>query len=108
MGEGNGCDKCGLSCEKSRGGLGRPRQLFGISLQEVCERLEGAGDGRQKPPIEVDEAQKLLQLLDVSRRWEVLEGCDVLGERDQAILTDHVAQELQGGDRERTLGWVNG
>jgi hypothetical protein len=74
MGEWHSCDQGGLCRVKSRGGGGRPRKRLRISAEEIGERLQSFGDGREESSIKIDETQKLLKLLDVPRRRKILNG----------------------------------
>jgi hypothetical protein len=75
--------------ERGLGG-GRPEQDLRRTFQQICERLKSAGYCREKTPVKVDETQKPLQLLDVCRRWAVLNGGDMLGERGDTSLIHHM------------------
>jgi hypothetical protein len=92
----NGGDQGGLGCDESGLGGRRPQQHLGGSFQQISERLKGASHSWEKSPIKVNETKEALQLLDVRRRRAVLDSGDVFGERGDAGLVHHVAQELEG------------
>ena len=56
-----GC-KGGLIGTKRRLQGGRPVQLFGVTFEALCQRLECAGSLVQKTVVEVDHTQELLEL----------------------------------------------
>jgi hypothetical protein len=107
MGEWNCCNQGGLGRDKGGGCRRRPEERLGRALQQVGERLQRLCHGWQETPVEIDEAQKSLQLFQIRGRREVLNGRDVAGQRDDARLGDHVTQELERGDSEHTLGRVD-
>ena len=61
----NRCHQGGFGRGKRRGGGGEPLQGFWVAPEEVRKRLECFCDCRQETPIEVYQAQKLLELFDV-------------------------------------------
>ncbi len=90
MAKRNSGDQGGLGGDESGLGSGRPQQHLGGSLQQISERLEGASDRWEKPPIKVDEAKETLQLFDVCRRGAVLDGGDMPGEMGDTSLIHHM------------------
>jgi hypothetical protein len=104
----NGGDQGGLGGDESGLGGGGPQQHLGGPLQQISERLEGASNSWEKPSVKVDEAKETLQLSDVCRRWAVLDGGDMSGERGDTSLIHHMTLKLERRDRKHTLGWVDG
>jgi hypothetical protein len=54
------------------------------------ERFQGEGNSWEKTPVEIDETKKTLELLDVRRRWAVLNGGDMPEERADTSLIHHM------------------
>ena len=80
----------GLGGDESGIGGGRPEQDLRRTLQQICEELKNAGHSWEKTPVEVYEPKKTLQLFDVRRRWAVLNGGDMPGERGNTSLIHHM------------------
>ncbi len=68
------------------------------------ERFQGEGNSWEK----IDETKKTLELLDVRRRWAVLNGGDVPGERGDTRLIHHMTQKLERRNSEHTLSRIDG
>jgi hypothetical protein len=80
----------GLGGDESGIGGWRPEQDLRRTFQQICEGLKNAGHSWEKTPVEVYEPEKTLQLLDVCRRWAVLDGGDMLGKGGDAGLIYHM------------------
>ena len=92
-----------------RGGSNRgPRQGLGVALQQVGEGLEDLGDLGDESSVEIDHPQKLLQMFDVRRRRKEADSVNMAREGDDASLTDHVAEKLEGWDRKSAFGRIDG
>jgi hypothetical protein len=79
-------------------GCSKWHRLARAHLEGVRKRLDDACCVPDKPPVEVEQAQKALKLLDVGRRWVCLDGGDSRRFRLDARHRYHVAQELHLAD----------
>jgi hypothetical protein len=86
----------------------RPKELFGAAPEEVCERFQDASNGREEPAIKIYQAEKPLELPQVSGAREAGNSFHMTRERDDSTLTHHMPQKLDGGDCKGALGRVNG
>jgi len=64
----------------------------------------GAGGRRQEPAVEVDDSQEFLQVLCCGRLWLVHDGLDAVGQQLDASGGHPVAQEVQHGHPELSMG----
>ena len=62
-----------------------------VRPQRVCEGQENVGRRRDEPPVEIHHAQEGLQLLLVSRGWELLNGLHVAQDRRRPFGGDVMA-----------------
>ncbi|OBQ34759.1 MAG: hypothetical protein AN484_26535 [Aphanizomenon flos-aquae WA102] len=67
---------------------------LGAPFQGIGEGLQHSGDVGKEPAVEVDHAQKGLQLLHGVRLWKLLDRGDVVLERADAGGGDPVSQEV--------------
>jgi hypothetical protein len=90
MAKRNSGNQGSLGGDESGLGGGRPEQDLRRTFQQICEGLKNAGHSWEETPVEVNEPKKTLQLFDVRRRWAVLNGGDVPGERGNTSLIHHM------------------
>ena len=72
-------------------------------LGEGCQCQGNAGD---KPPLEIQQAEELLELLNDCRQQVVVKGLQLGGKGADAAAFDLVAQKLHSGPGESAFGQV--
>ena len=75
--------------ERGRGG-GRPFQRPGDAFQGISQLLQSPGNAGQESTVEVDHAEKLLELLDVTWLRKLFDGRDVALQRSNSVFIDPV------------------
>jgi hypothetical protein len=64
-------------------------------LQEISQRFQNLCTLGQKTAVKVYHAKKMLQLLDILRRWAIFYLVNVIGRMGCSCRRDHVAKDLK-------------
>ena len=84
-----------------------PGKSFGRANESVSERTENGGGVGNKTAVEVDKAEKTLELLDRGGLRIVCDSLDMRGEGCDACGGNMMAEEVNGGLGKRTFFRIN-